>query len=466
MNRPAALLEEIACFANTLTLETLPPKVVPLAKTFFADACACLLAGANEPATLIARQYAQAYGTPGVSTLLGSGGVRTDACSAAMVNGVALTYHEYDDINNTTIGHPSGPVLPAALALGEELDASGADVLLAYITGIEVYSLMGRAVSPEHNKQGWNATGSLGIFGAVGAAAKLLGLDDRQFALALAIAASESSGLKGNSGTMTKPRHAGRAAAKGILCARLAKLGFDANPEVLETKGGFADVTAGNTVHWEAVRDAIARRNSEFLDIGLTMKPWPSCRATHNGIDAMLRLLKEHDRKPEEIDEVVCTVLPYIKDIVRYDVVNDPTQGRFSMHYCLALAMVHRAVAMRDFEGTEILEPALKQAMEKVRVVVDDSGVYFDQHGKTTVELRCKDGAVYSETVVYAKGEPESPLSPEEQEEKMRDCVSRALDPAWAARLAELVAKLDSLQQIRAFTQEIEAALLMLQHTL
>lgn len=209
-DQSAALLEEIASFANTLTLDTLDPRVIPLAKTFFADACACLLAGANEPATLIARQYAQNWGAPGTSTLLGSGGIRTDACHAAMVNGVALTYHEYDDINNTTIGHPSGPVLPAVLAVGEELDASGADVLLAYITGIEVYSLMGRAVSPEHNKQGWNSTGSLGIFGAVGAAAKLLKLDDKHFAWALAMAASESSGLKGNSGTMTKPLHAGR----------------------------------------------------------------------------------------------------------------------------------------------------------------------------------------------------------------------------------------------------------------
>lgn len=456
--KAAALLEEIASFANTLTLDTLDPRVIPLAKTFFADACACLLAGANEPATLIARRYAQTWGASGTSALLGSGGLRTDACHAAMVNGVALTYHEYDDINNTTIGHPSGPVLPAALALGEELDASGADVLLAYITGIEVYSLMGRAVSPEHNKQGWNSTGSLGIFGAVGAAAKLLKLDDKHFAWALAMAASESSGLKGNSGTMTKPLHAGRAAAKGILCARLAGLGFDANPEVLETKGGFADVTAGNTVHGENVRRAIRERNSEFLNIGLTMKPWPSCRATHNGTDAMLRLMKTHDLKPEDVDEAVCTVLPYIKDIVRYDVVDDPTQGRFSMHYCLALAMVRRAVTMGDFEGTAITDPALKTAMEKVRVAVDDSGVYFDQHGKTTVELRCKDGAVYAETVVHAKGEPEAPLTPEEQEEKMRDCVSRVLDPAWASRLVKLVDAMEELGSIRELTGQIESA--------
>lgn len=458
MDREPALLEEIAAYANTLTLETMDPKVIQLAKTFFADACACLIAGAGEEATRIALQYAQNWGASGFSTLLGTGGSKSDACNAAMVNGVALTVHEYDDINNTTIGHPSGPVLPAALAVGEDLDASGADVLLAYITGIEVYSLLGRAVSPEHNKQGWNSTGSLGIFGAAGAAAKLLGLNDRQFAWALAMAASESSGLKGNSGTMTKPLHAGRAAAKGILCARLASLGFDANPGVLETKGGFADVTAGNTVHTEAVRKAIRQRNSEFLNIGLTMKPWPSCRATHNGIDAMLRLVREHDLKPADVEEITCTVLPYIKDIVRYDVAENPTQGRFSMHYCLALALARRAVTMGDFEGTEITDPALRDIMGQVRVVVDDSGVYFDQHGKTTVELRCRDGKVYSEIVVYAKGEPENPLTAEEQEEKMRDCISRVLDPTWTPRLTDLVDHLDALPHIRDFTGEIEAA--------
>lgn len=458
MGKTSALMEEIASYANTLTLDNISPEVIRLAKTFLVDACACLIAGANEPATLIARQYAQTWGAPGSSTLLGSGGSQSDAYHAAMVNGVALTVHEYDDINNTTIGHPSGPVLPAALALGEELNASGAEVLLAYITGIEVYSLMGRAVSPEHNKQGWNSTASLGIFGAVGAAAKLLKLDDKHFAWALAMAASESSGLKGNSGTMTKPLHAGRAAAKGILCARLAGLGFDANPEVLETKGGFADVTAGNTVHWDNVHRAIQERNSEFINIGLTMKPWPSCRATHNGIDAMLQLVKENDLNVADIDEVVCTVLPYIKDIVRYEVVDDPTQGRFSMHYCLALAMSRRAVTMGDFEGTEITDPELRTAMEKVRIVVDDSGVYFDQHGKTIVELRSKDGIVYTRTVVHAKGEPENPLTAQEQEEKLADCLSRCLDPQWAPQLVLLINSLDQLASIRELTKQIETA--------
>lgn len=235
-------------------------------------------------------------------------------------------------------------------------------------------------------------------------------------------------------------------------------MGFDANPEVLETKGGFADVTAGNTVHGENVRQAIRERNSEFLNIGLTMKPWPSCRATHNGIDAALRLVREHDLKPEDIDEAVCTVLPYFPDIVRYTVVDDPTQGRFSMHYCLALAMVRRAVTMGDFEGTAITDPALKEAMEKVRIVVDDSEGYFDQHGKTTVELRCKNGDVFSQTVVYGKGEPENPLKDAERETKIADCISRVLDPAWTPRLVKLVDAMEELDSIRELTGQIESA--------
>ena len=112
--------------------------------------------------------------------------------------------------------------------------------------------------------KGWHTTSTFGVFAAALAACKLLDLSEEQMVNAIGIAASESSGLKGNFGTMTKPLHAGRAAAKGIYCAEMSKIGYKSNPDIVEVSEGFGYVN-GLTPDTDDVIGFIHQANRLFF---------------------------------------------------------------------------------------------------------------------------------------------------------------------------------------------------------
>src|SRR5207244_10966054 len=183
------------------------------------------------------------------------------------------------------LGHPSVPLLAAALACGEAEMADGATVALAYAIGFEVDAALGTALNPDHYTRGWHATTSIGTLGCAAAAARMLGLDASETRHALGIAASLASGLKENFGSMTKPYHAGHAARNGVWAALLAREGFTASDTALEGKQGYARAFGGST----SVDDALAGlgRTWHITSSGIAGKPYPSCALTHSAIDAL-----------------------------------------------------------------------------------------------------------------------------------------------------------------------------------
>src|SRR5476649_1474174 len=135
-----------------------------------------------------------------------------------------------------SLAHPSAPLVAAALAAAEVAGASGRALLDAYVVGFEIEGRLGRAMNPRHYQRGWHCTSTLGTAAAV---SRLLGLDAAETGHALAIAASEASGLKENFGTMVKPLHAGLAARNGVLAALLAKSGMTASHLAIDGPQGF-----------------------------------------------------------------------------------------------------------------------------------------------------------------------------------------------------------------------------------
>lgn len=447
----STLIEILAEYIVQLRREPVQPEVRKKARQFFTDAVCVMLAGCKETATKLVADYARSIGGKPTAYLWGTCGERTDTYHAAMVNGVAAHVHDYDDVCTTMIGHPSVAVLPCVLALGEELNISGEEALRAYIVGMEICALMGRAFSPEHNRRGWHSTSSLGVFGATAAAATLLKLERESIICALGIAASESCGLKGNSGTMTKPLHAGRAAAKGIMAAKLAMRGFTSNKNIMEMESGFIRVTTG-VCHMDAVLQAINTRNSEFLHVGFLMKPWPACRATHNGVWAMLELLRKYDITAEKIERVDCRMLPYAADILRYSVVSTPTEGKFSINYVIAKIILNRALVMDDFEGEYVTDQAVIDMMQKIHMIIDEKilpGVYYDYHETTIVDVFLKDGRKLSERCDYAKGTAENPLTEDEMHTKWKDCLKRSIRKEEQDSFICAVEKVDELLSLR-----------------
>ncbi|MBI4240942.1 MAG: MmgE/PrpD family protein, partial [Candidatus Rokubacteria bacterium] len=229
---------QIAEFIVKSRWEEVPPAAVEAAKRAILDSVGVILAGSMEPPARIIQRLAEGEGGVPLATILGTP-IRTGAVWAALANGVAGHALDFDDTNFAMMGHPSVPALAAALTAGELALADGRALVHAFLVGFEVETTLGEVVNPAQYARGFHATGTLGTLGAASAAAKLLELDPTQARHALAIAATQASGLKENFGTMTKPFHAGHAARSGLLAALMAREGFTASEIALEGPQGF-----------------------------------------------------------------------------------------------------------------------------------------------------------------------------------------------------------------------------------
>src|SRR5213592_834107 len=231
----------IAEFIVKSRWEDCPVAAVDAARRAILDCVGVMLAGSAEPAARIVQQIAESEGGAPLATIVGTRR-RTGAVWAALANGTAAHALDFDDTNFAMLGHPSAPVLAAGLAAGELALADGQALVHAFLLGFEVETTLAAVINPEHYDHGWHATCTLGTLGAAAAAARLLGLDTAQIRTALAVAASQSSGLKENFGTMTKPFHAGHAARSGVLAALLAREGWTASERAIEGPQGFLHV--------------------------------------------------------------------------------------------------------------------------------------------------------------------------------------------------------------------------------
>jgi 2-methylcitrate dehydratase PrpD len=298
----------IAEFVVKSRWEECPPQAVDAARRAILDCLGVMLAGSIDPPARIVQRVAEAEGGAPLATVVGTGR-RTGATWAALANGTAAHALDFDDTNFAMMGHPSAPVLAAALAAGELALADGRALVHAFLLGFEVETTLAEVLNPAHYHHGWHATCTLGTIGAAAAAARLLGLDAAQTRMAIAVAASQSSGLKENFGTMTKPFHAGHAARSGVLSALLAREGWTASEQALEGPQGFLAVLGAGAAKrappWAPVEDprvgwpsppAPARiRSSTVLGSG-AHGTRPSRWARHGGCRRPCRILSTPTR--------------------------------------------------------------------------------------------------------------------------------------------------------------------------
>ena len=419
--------ERIADFVLETNLNNVSAQVQEKAKQCFIDCMGCMLAGSREPAPELVLRYVRTMGGHPASSVVGLG-YKTSPYQAAMINGVSAHVLDYDDVSASMTGHPSVVLLPAVLAAGEDKKISGKRVLEAYIVGVEVACAISRGLNPEHYSKGWHTTSSLGIFGATAAVGKIIGLNRRQLINAVGIAASEASGLKVNFGTMTKSFHAGRAAAKGLQAAYLAAEGFTSSGAAFEGDSGFFKVTTGE---YDSEKILTTMGNPfEFEKPGISIKPYTSCKGTHNGIDAMLLLAEQHGLRPQDVAKIECGVLPVAKDILIYPQPKTGLEAKFSMNFCVAVALTNRTVKMDDFTDDMVNNPAIRELAGKVEMQIDPElaqAGYFQGTWDTIVKVTTKDGRHYSKRVDHARGDPGNPLTEQEILSKYKECASKLL---------------------------------------
>jgi len=346
--------------ASTLEFAALPDDIVAIAKQCLTDWFAVTLAGAAEPLVTILHEELAAPDGP--ATLVGLSG-RAGPQDAATINGAASHALDFDDVNLMMHGHPTVPIVPALLALAEVTGATGQDVLAAFVAGYEVECRIGSLVDRSHYDAGFHATATIGSFGAAAAAARLLGLDTAQTAMALGIAGTQAAGLKSMFGTMCKPLHAGKAAANGLLAARLAARGFTSRSDVLEAEQGFADTQA------TAFRPerALATPSGGYHLRNNLFKYHAACYLTHSSIEALSHLRTTHQLRP---DDVATARLRIDAGHLKVCGIEAPTTGletKFSLHHTAAFALAGMdTAALETYSDENANRPDLIALRQKV----------------------------------------------------------------------------------------------------
>ena len=410
-----------------------PARALDAAADAVRDTVGVTLAGAIEPVARMAQALATEGGA-GTSVILGTA-LRTTADQAAFANGVAAHALDFDDMCFVSLAHPSCALVPAALAAGELAHASGRALLEAYVVGFEAECRLGRAMNPRHyHARGWHCTSTIGTVGAAAAAARVLGLGAEATGHALGIAASSACGLKENLGSMVKPLHAGLAARNGLLAARLAQRGCTASEGSLDGPQGF--LHAMDAEHLDLTR-AVSDLGShwEILATGITVKLYPSCAATHPTIDVLFELKRREGLVAEHIEALTVEVDSMTPRLLIYERPATALEGKFSMPFCAAAALVLGEVGIGTFDPDVIGTPAIQAFMSKVQMVVDPS---FDRSAplsETRVTLRLRDGRTLVESAHGARGYPALPASADELAAKFAGCARRALTPEAADRM-------------------------------
>lgn len=444
---------ELAQRIRALRYEDLPPEAIQWAKVGILDYVGVTLAGSREPA---ARLVADALGGPvaGAATVFGTN-QRASALEAALINGTASHALDFDDCNNTFGGHPSAPILPALFASADAAGADGRQFILAYVAGFETETKIALGVHFHHYEKGWHPTATLGVFGSAAASAKLMGLDEERTATALAIAASMSSGLKANFGTMVKPLHVGHCSRNGLFAAQLARAGYTANAlTVFEHKQGFLNVFNGEGTY-DAAR--ILARWADPFDIvnpGIAIKQYPCCGSTHPALDAMLALVREHDLKPDEVTRIDSWTHKRRLEHTNRPDPQSPLDAKFSVQYCLARALTDRAIRIEHFEGDTYRDPAVRSVLPRVHAAVYGTAQFpAENHFGAEVKVTTKDGRTLAAKVDKPLGRTaQNPLPAELLKEKFENCAMRVLGRDATDQLHAAIQDFDRLKDVREVT--------------
>jgi 2-methylcitrate dehydratase PrpD len=449
-----SVIEQLSAYVATELFDKLPGSTVRAARRAILDTLGVMLAGSAE--VTAARVRAMIAHRRGVeeATVAGTD-LRASVEDAALANGTAAHALDYDDVQQSLSGHPSVPILPAALALAERQHASGAALLVAFVAGVEVEAKLGRALNPIHYETGWHATSTLGVFGAAAAAAKILGLSAERTAHALAIAASMASGIKANFGTDGKPWHAGHAGRCGIEAALLAEAGFTGNPRALEHRDGFgATYGAGSVPAWDLVTAGLGAPH-EVVDPGIGVKRYPACASTHQALDATLALAEEHAIDASAVEAAECAVHYLAPHQLIYDRAETPLQGKFSMAYCVAVALLDGSVGLAQFTDERVRRADVQALMPKIRMVIHPEQTTREclptRFSEVMITLR--DGRRLVRRVRHAKGQPQNPLTDAELTAKFRDAATRVFPAERAESILSAVHGLDSLGDVGALAR-------------
>jgi 2-methylcitrate dehydratase PrpD len=448
--------DALTAFITKTTLTGMPSDVVAQGKRCLVDGFGVVLAGSTVKGSAIVRDYVRTLSTKKEATGIGAGGLMTSAAHAALLNAASGHAMDYDDTQLSTtpdrtfglLTHPTIPALAAALAVAERQHASGAAFLEAFLVGFEVECKIAEAIDPHHYNSGFHSTGTIGTFAAAAATARLMNMPAAQVRHMLTIASSMSSGIRVNFGSMTKPLHSARAAENGIVAAELASRGFTGGDDGLDGQWGFFQVFGGG-VDLERLIPVLGKPYT-IVNPGSSFKPYPCGSLSHPTMDAMLKVVTEHDVRPEQVKAVRVRAGSNVLDPLRYRIAMNELEAKFCLPFLMASLILRRRAGVREFTDEFVASAPVQQMMPRVTNVFDPKieAQGFDKI-RSVVELDLIDGRSFMQAADERyRGGPDRPFTPAELHEKFADCAQLTMGSARIERALERIDGVDRIKDV------------------
>ena len=420
----------IAAYIAAAGERRLPPEIADAALLCLADWLGVAIGAGDEPAGAIVRRVVAQWRNAGGAQVLY--GRRAAAPFAALANGTLAHCLDFDDTYVRAVTHTSAPVWAATLALGEEIGADEAAMLVAFVTGFETASRIGAGLGEAVTARGWHGTGVFGRLGAAAASAALLRLDEAKALHALGAAATQTGGLTASFGTMAKPFHAGKAAMDGVIAAQLAAAGFAAATGLFEPGGGL-----DNALVQDGATAIMPLDFAGWNILDNSFKPYAACHLTHPAVDAARALAARRGDMAGGIAGLRAIRAEIGALAMQVTGGRDgrpatPLAGKFDSKFCIALALLGHDLSAADFREPWRPDPALCATAAKVELAVGPQMGF----ASARVAVDDADGRSDAVHVPVAKGHPGNPIGWDD----MRAKFDALAAPVLGRRSGELFA--------------------------
>ncbi|MFG1934139.1 MmgE/PrpD family protein [Mycobacterium sp. NPDC048908] len=418
-------LLDFVCHTSAVDI---PAEVLRESARCLLDHVGLAVAGAQQPAARIAREQCHLLGGQQQASALGTA-ERFRITDAALINGIACHALDFDDTHVPTILHPTTPLYAAGTPLAQWREAAGVDLLAAHALGYELSARASNALYPEHYDAGWHMTGTTGALASATVAIRLLGLTGIAATHCLSIAATQAAGHREQFGTMTKPFHAGHAAASGVLAGLLAAGGFTGAPDPLQGRRGmFAVMSSASSA--DDLVDGLGQR-WQIFDNGV--KPYACGVVIHPAIDAVRDLAVRRGLAAASIEKIRLRVHPLVLELTGKTDPRTGLEGKFSVTFACAIALLDGRAGEGEFSDSAVVRTDVRDLMARIEVV-PDADVPHTQAGATAFT-----GSKVETWVDHARGTPGNRLSDDELRDKFHGLVDGVVGRDQAERLADAV---------------------------
>ncbi|GAB4297259.1 MAG: MmgE/PrpD family protein [Ignavibacteriaceae bacterium] len=452
----------ISEFAVNLKYEDLPKEVIREVKRYLYDSIGCAYGGYHTKDVKIIYDIYKEMGGKGEATVIGFGD-KLPAVNTTLINSLMIRALDFNDIYwKEDPSHPSD-IIPAALSVGEMVEASMKEIITAIVIAYEFEQRLCEFATPGIRERKWHHA-TLTQFVSPIVAGKMLGLNVDQMVNAIGISGSHNHTIgcpTAGKLTMMKNTVDPMAVQSGVFAALMAKRGYTGTEAVFEGKEGFMDTFLGWNAKEQKVepvsmkgRDGVSdwTWNIEKLFDGLgesykimecSMKAFPTEALTHTHLSATLKVVTKNNISYDQIETVTLTTLAQA-----YDILFDPHKYRpesretadHSLPYCIAAALVDHKITTQSFSDEKLKDPRIWEVIDKIKgEPSQEFEKMFPAKQPSRVVVRTKDGREFSEYLEYPKGDPREPMTMDDLDNKFNSLSSELLNEQKAKEIKEMI---------------------------